>query len=254
MKPGAGAECMSEVRKEEFAYWAKRRDDYFAGLSERIRTMSLGTLVVIWGLFSSDKSALTGTLTKPFKVALLAIALSSVIVLTIDLLEHIFGYQEGRQRTEKCKMKPDLDYKRLKRRASLAKQILGCATLVAFIAALGAILFTAVVHAAPVEDMNNYYGRWCGGNPNTNESDVLIIDHDEGVEFNDVKCTSPEPRERYIIFTCENYNFAASRHDSQMKVSRWQGDWSGSEHRHWTLYDCQRSISMGMCLPVVGGE
>jgi len=69
----------------------RRRDFFRSGLSDRSRTMSLGALVLIWGVFT-EKSGEGIKLTPDLKRALFVVAIGAVLVLMLDFVEYVAGY------------------------------------------------------------------------------------------------------------------------------------------------------------------
>jgi hypothetical protein len=225
------------------------QNDALSALSERIRTMSFGILVFVWGLFTGGSSPKPGSPTPPgpilsphVKIALLAIATSAVIVLALDLAEYASTYQSSRQRVGETVV-PDVNYECTRRIALLGKQLLGFATLIAFIVVLGSILVSTAVSADDQDhELAKYYGRWCIGNRDTGQSTVLVISKKEGknyVEYNQEFCTPPIVREGYIRFDCGSSSFAAVRDAGLLTVSRWKGEWFTGNHDTKNFYDCR---------------
>ena len=237
----AKSEHINDPASEEGQFWLKTRNEFLAGLSERIRTMSLGALVLIWGLLVGEHR-MVGQSNKHSKIALLTIALCSVVVLTLDFLEYACGYQAGRQRLGED-VRPNIDYEGVRQRVLLSKQILAALTLFAFILILGGILCNEVVNAGGQdEQLKNYYGRWCVADPNTGKFSVLIIGNNVGQEFvqyNALHCTDLMARVGYIVFVCGQYHYAVAREGASLNMSVWKGQWSNGHHETRQLFNCK---------------
>src|ERR1700722_1018732 len=81
----------------EADYWRRKRDVFLDAISDRVRTMSIGTLVLVWGLFTGKEQNAFHFGARS-EIALLGVAIGAVLVLILDLVEHSTGYQAARQR------------------------------------------------------------------------------------------------------------------------------------------------------------
>jgi len=71
----------------------RKCDVYWKGISDRIRTLCLGALVLVWGVFSQKREETGLLVTVPEKELLLAAAALAVIVIAFDFAEYLFGVQ-----------------------------------------------------------------------------------------------------------------------------------------------------------------
>lgn len=165
----------STVAKEA-EFWQKTRDKYLDGINDRIKTMALGTLVLIWGLFIGDEHKGL-VLSKGSRIALLVVALGSVLVLLLDYLEYLMGYLAARQRIPGAKM-TTFNYDGWKRGSLIAKHVAGCISLLTLTAVLAVILLGTVVHAQSASDLKAFQGHWCGNDQDGNNYMVLDINLD----------------------------------------------------------------------------
>jgi hypothetical protein len=147
---------------ETVAHWQMNRDLYWNGLSDRTRSLCLGTLVLIWSIFTEKKFE-TGFLVSPnAKRALLAIAASSVFVIALDLMEYVLGLQLRRKLSgESSVLFAEFDFDRAERWTRTLKVVLGFLALIALCVTVGSILLGSVAHAQTTTD--RLFGRWCGG-------------------------------------------------------------------------------------------
>jgi hypothetical protein len=82
------------------AYLEKSRiqkEKYWKGVSDRTRTLSLGALVLIWGIFSQKVGESELKFDATSKSYLLGIALCAVVVLALDFFEYLAAYRYRRQ-------------------------------------------------------------------------------------------------------------------------------------------------------------
>jgi len=226
-----------ERDEAENAFWIERRDKFLAGVSDRIRSMSLGSLVLIWSLFTGEHTHVLD-LSKATKISLLAIALSTVIVLALDLLEFSSGYQASRQILGETKRMKKFPHKTVREKTLFVKQLLSAANLLMLIMVLGYLLAGSIVHAQGAGGMTDYYGRWCNGNTNTGTVTVLVIDNAHGydsVTLDDSACTTPVLGTNSITFDCNGDAYKASRDQAVLDVI-FNGDSQDKE----TFYDCKK--------------
>lgn len=78
------------------ASWKKKASEYLDIANERTRTMALGVIVVVWGIFTG-KEAEELVLSPKMKTLLLWIAVGAVIALACELAEYFLGFLEARK-------------------------------------------------------------------------------------------------------------------------------------------------------------
>jgi len=152
----------------EAEHWRHQRDSFLNGISERTRTMALGALVTVWGLFTGKDHGMV-TLSPRSSRALLFLALGAVLVLVLDFVEYAFGYQAARRKIPGEKVRPcKFNYDQWKHGLLWVKQTVGCATLVALAVLLTILLNDSICHAQTADQAQPYVGYWCGNDPNGN--------------------------------------------------------------------------------------
>jgi hypothetical protein len=163
----------------------KQKDKYWEGISDRTRTLCLGTLVLIWGILSQKVGESGLTYAAHTKSDLLKIAACAVIVLALDYIEYLaaFGYrcQQGGEKIPFKRFRYDL----VERTARIAKVALGAVALVALCMVLSGVV--SIVHAAENADPDKFFGTWCGGDWNEGKYSCLRVTRPQGyvvVEFN----------------------------------------------------------------------
>lgn len=140
----------------------ERRETFRSGLSDRSRTMSLGALVLIWGVFT-EKSGEGIKLTSDLKRALFAVAIGAVLVLVLDFIEYIAGYfstfppRAGRLRIERVLNRSVCESSR--------SVCLGSKILVAVVTLL-ALCFVLVPSLRSQDNDSDkpFKGTWCSAN------------------------------------------------------------------------------------------
>ncbi|MGD1082190.1 MAG: hypothetical protein ABR881_28060 [Candidatus Sulfotelmatobacter sp.] len=143
----------------EAQFWRTKRDAFLDSISDRVRTMSLGALVVVWGLFTGKEQNAFHFGVRS-EIALLCVAIGAVLVVILDLIEYSMGYQAARQGIPGEKVRPyKFNYDVWKTNSLHAKQFIGCATLLALVVILGAILVTSVAHAQKAAVADVYKGH-----------------------------------------------------------------------------------------------
>lgn len=180
-------EAKTGVHKSIEEVWKDKEKAFLDALNDRVSKMALGSLVLIWGLFIGEAHE-NVSMTKGDRVTLLVVALGSAAVLLVEYIEQWAGYMGAKQVLPGSKVKPyGFPYTAASRRAFYLKHLLGVATIVALIFALGAILIKATVHAQSEKDMKPYIGNWCGSNESGNNWMHLDIEYEGGdpsVSFN----------------------------------------------------------------------
>lgn len=152
---------MEENASATLARRKKERDDYLNALSDRTRTLCLGTVVLLWGILTQKDSDHGLAVTRPWKIALLVIGFSAIVVLVLDFGEYACAYEhrrrlggEGEEVSEK--------YGNWEVRMRFSKIYLGAITLVALCLVLFAIL-TTTLFAQVTVNAYPFLGKWCGG-------------------------------------------------------------------------------------------
>ncbi len=205
-----------EARKAEDEFWEKKRDSFLDGINERIRTMVIGALVVIWGLFNGNEHGAVrvgpGT-----SRALLGIAAASVLVLIFDSLEYVMGYQLARQRISRVKLRwwKRFDYRGWKDRFFIAKQVLGYTTLLSLVILLGFMLIVSPGAQAQTAAAD-LKGRWCGKDPSDSNYMILDVTHDNGafqMSLSDVQCDNVVLKDGALSADCCERHIDDARRD-----------------------------------------
>lgn len=150
----------------------KKRDAYWDGLSDRTRTLCLGTLALIWGIFDQKKSADGLDVSRHSKIALLTIGLSAILVLVLDFGEYVFGF-EYRRKLAGEEVRGDIDFRSWESRIRLLKIVLGALTLIALCIVLACVLSTTAF--AQAEHGKLYLGTWCGGDKTQGKYTCLMV-------------------------------------------------------------------------------
>ena len=152
-------------------YWKSEMRKWLDTLSERVRTLVIGTLAVIWGLFTGEGKGIIH-LRRGSTLALFGIACAAVVVLTLDFVEYVMGYNEAIQRTSDIKsVSPTFDFATWKRRVLEVKMGLGVITLIALVISLITIFSVSLWG----QDYS-MRGKWCGKNANQDPYSYLILD------------------------------------------------------------------------------
>lgn len=142
--------------------WDERRKAFLDTINERIRTVALGSLVLIWGLFiggaHKDVSMKNGS-----RISLLAVACGAVFVLLIEYVEQWTGYLGAKQAIPGSVVKPyGFPYTVVSRRMFYLKHLLGVSTIIALIVVLALLLVRSVANAQVDDPLEPYIGKWCG--------------------------------------------------------------------------------------------
>lgn len=145
----------------------KQKDEYAKGISDRTRTLSLGALVLIWGIFSQKAGDSDLKFDPHSKADLLIVAACAVIVLAFDFFEYIAAYEYRRQQAGEKVWFKRFPYHAVERFMRVSKVTLAVFALLALCAVLWHTLSVPprTVHAdSGVE--SKFFGTWCGGDPN----------------------------------------------------------------------------------------
>ncbi len=162
----------------------KQRDKYWEGISERTRTLCLGTLVVIWGVFSQKTNETGLSFDAYARSALLKIAACAVVVLGLDFAEYLAAFQYRRQLSGDRVFGRKFRYQSLEKVMRFSKVVLGLITLVALCVVIGRVL-SVPVHAQGTS-ADRFYGTWCGGDRQQGTWGCLKVTNPQGelvVEF-----------------------------------------------------------------------
>jgi hypothetical protein len=146
----------------------EKRDKYWEGISERTRALCLGTLVLIWGIFSQKKGDATIFFSPRAKLFLLAIAGISVLVLGFDFLEYLASFQHHRRASGEVIRFESFPYERGEKIMRIAKIVLGIIALVGVCGIIGYALM-GTVNAATLQNNHELFGTWCGGDKRKGE-------------------------------------------------------------------------------------
>lgn len=208
------------------ARYKLKRDASFAAVSDRTRSMCVGALVLIWGVFSENGNAKL-PLSHERTDWLLAVGLGAVIVLALDVMEFLFAYQSSRQALGENKMKPkDFPYERCQKACLAAKLLIGAGTLATLCVVLLVLMLTRPLKAqdaaAPADI---FYGEWCGGDANASQFVCLSIGAPYGslyVQYNErgeekwTVCENPAIHGATLEVTCREIQFDVSREDEYL--------------------------------------
>lgn len=147
---------------ETLAARRKERDAYLGGLSDRTRTLCLGALALIWGIFSQKKGDQGIDVSRPWKISLLTVGLAAIVVLVFDFLEYACAYQYRRKLAGEV-IRGKFRYGSWEARMRASKIWLGAIALAALCLILVCILAKSVF--AEGSPPYPYFGKWCGGPP-----------------------------------------------------------------------------------------
>lgn len=171
------------IVQAEAKHWISVRNKCLDAMDERIKSMALGTLVLIWGVFAGEEHKVI-VLTPGLRISFLLVAIGAIVVLTLDYVEQVMGYMAAKQRIPKQKVKP-WNYRRWGWNAKIAKHVIGCVNLLALLLVLlfGVLRPGATpqpeVHVAYAQSSNptdQLVGHWCGNDNQGKHYMVLDID------------------------------------------------------------------------------
>jgi len=225
--------------------WEEKRKGFLDAINDRIRTMALGSLVLIWGLFIGEAHK-DVSMRKGSRISLLMVALGSVTVLLFEYVEQWAGYLGAKQALPGSKVKPyGFPYTEVSRRSFKIKHLLGVGTIIALIVVLGLLLIQTAVQAQTANDMRPYIGNWCGSDRDGNNYMHLTIEHESDRSIVRFNWKERDPTECSIVhadttsaeFRCENneLRIEAKRDNDNLNV-RWQR--TGDEHEQ-SLVTCR---------------
>jgi hypothetical protein len=156
-----------------------KTEKYWDGISERTRALCLGSLVLIWGIFSQKKGDVVIAFSFRQKLALLSIALMSVVVIGCDLLEYLAAFQYHRRAGGTKVIFNSLHYAQWERAMRFMKIAIGLLALIAICLIVGSALVSKL-HAQGLQNHNQFRGTWCGGDRNAGQYICLQITNPEG--------------------------------------------------------------------------
>jgi hypothetical protein len=174
----------------------EKRQYYLDGLSDRVRTMCLGSLVLIWGLLTQQET-IRLQISATQDRGLLWVAFAAVAVLALDILEYVFGYKEYVKDADGLEPQASR-YKRRKDKTVASKLIVGSVALIGLLVVLLSLV-TGSARAQTVTPAEMaFHGFWCGGNANLHQSTCLAVQQPVKklyveLEFEQVKMTCVEP-------------------------------------------------------------
>jgi hypothetical protein len=155
----------------------KRQESFWLGVSDRTRSMCLGSLVLVWGIFSQKKDEAILQVSSSSKVLLLAVALFSVVVVGIDLVEYLASFQKWRALSGQFTILPKLKYDGIQNVSRVLKVALGLLTLILLCIVIGHILFLKVAYG---QNPTALLGHWCGGEAPRGEYICVLIEAPKG--------------------------------------------------------------------------
>lgn len=238
-----GSEQMSvteDAREKEREYWLNKGQVYLAGVSDRLRAMSLGSLVLIWGVLAGESKNLV--LSKGMKVTLLCVGIGATLVLLLDYLEYSLGYKESRVKAG-FQTAPKWDLEQMKENTLSVKQIIGAVSLFTLIVSLAVFLFTSVVHGAQ-PGVTDFVGRWCGTRVEGTGNAYMLIDvssnYGEPQVLLDgtIACTRPLAVNGELRFSCGNIQIFAKRMNNKLSGVWQRGKDPNSPRGSFTVVRC----------------
>jgi hypothetical protein len=233
---------MDELAEETRTYWQKQRDAHIGGIGERLRSMSLGALALIWGLLMGDHSNVL-KLDRPLRNGLLGIALAAVVVLLLDFADYWMGYQLTKMRSGDRLWFPNIPFIKYKERLLMAKQLVGFTSLVMLVCLLGFLLFATNGNgqdSGPVP--SGFLHTWCGNN---DEGSYKVLKIESGspasVQLCSASCDSPTVQGDHVLFTCNARHFDTNITGERLHVTWTQDNAAGS----YDLTNCDNTA--GSC-------
>jgi hypothetical protein len=226
--------------------WEEKRKTFLNSIDDRIRTMAVGSLVLIWGLFvgGAHKDL---AMKKESRVSLLVVACGAVIVLFVDYIEQWTGYLGARQALPHSKVRPrNFPYWIVSRRAFGVKHWLGICTMITLIVVLGLLLLQAA-QGQTSQQLSPYIGKWCGSDPDGNNWMHLDIEFEAGAPLAMFYWKDGDPTECQIINVDESANLKCENDISALLVKRYYNglnvDWTReSSHGNQTLAFCDPTL------------
>jgi hypothetical protein len=214
------------------------RNVYLNGLSDRTRTLCLGSLALIWGIFSQKKGDHEVEVSHKWKVVLLCIGLSAIVVLVLDFGEYVCAFQHRRKLAGED-VSSRIRYDTGETVMRFLKIGLGAVTLIALCIALASILATPLFALGPAT--YPYLGKWCGGNSSLGEYVCLTVMEPMGTlvaEFDyqgatrPLKCKKIQRVEESLVATCGQSIISAHPlgRTSQLFFTMRVGVWSGTRN------------------------
>ena len=233
-----------EPLKAERDYWLAKGGTYDSGISDRIRAMSLGCLVLIWGIFAGESKELVLSLS--IKIALLCIGLGAVLVLLFDFVEYALGYKDSMIKAGLA-VAPGYDVKKRKETFLHLKKILGILTLAVLVIVLGAVAISSVVHAAEVNNLGNFMGHWCGTRAEGEANEYMLLDitssygEPQAILDGKINCDKPVVINGEVRFICGNILIAGKRFKNGLAGYWKRGTQENSPHGIFSLVRCEHN-------------
>ncbi len=200
-----------------------------AGASERVRAMCLGTLILIWGIFS-QKTDSRMVHSPALQHWLLVVALAAVIVLGLDVLEFLLAYQDSRETLGQISRPKliNLSYDHLQMICLKAKLLIGSGTL----ATLCVVLFCLLTaqQGKAQQHSTDVLGQWCGGDYQSGQHICLNIASPGGTSLtvqynlqgsaNWDDCTDVKQDVANVVSAaCDSIAFTAYRDDDHLHTT-----------------------------------
>jgi hypothetical protein len=163
---------MTLSARETIEKWQHERDAYLNKLGDRTRTFCLGTVVLVWGIFSEKGDKIDIVHSRRSKGALLCIALSAVVVVALELVECAWAYLYRRKLAGEPVWK-GIKFDKWEATVRFLRIGLGALTVLA----LCVVLACLVAKSAFGQALNQYPfpGDWCGTD-NGNVSSSTCVD------------------------------------------------------------------------------
>jgi len=158
--------------------WQEKKKAFLDAINDRVRTMSLGSLVLIWGLFIGEAHK-EFPMNKGPRILLLLIALGAVSTLLLEYVEQWTGYLGAKQALPGSKVKPfGFPYIVVSKRAFHIKHLLAIGTIITLLIVLGCVLFQTAVYAQTSKEIEPYKGHWLGVDGGGNNYMELRIEYE----------------------------------------------------------------------------
>jgi hypothetical protein len=157
-----------------------KRELYLNGISERTRSLCLGALILIWGLFTQKVGEGMLNVRHWQRIALAIVGIGAIVVLTFDMAEFWFGFRlydrltpddpKPKQETDRnreqreqhnASRKPPDYYHKWRNAAMKAKLLTGSLTLLALCMLLITIVFGSIARGDENDGPANFEGLWC---------------------------------------------------------------------------------------------
>lgn len=146
-----------------------KRELYLNGVSERTRSLCLGALILVWGLFTQKAGEGMLNVRHWQSIALAIVGVGAIVVLTFDMAEFWFGFRlydgltphdpKPKQETDRNTRPPD--YQKRRDVAMKAKLLTGSVTLLTLCMLLITIVFGSIARADENATLASFEGLWC---------------------------------------------------------------------------------------------